>query len=84
MYVSYVNFLMISFVFLDSINHKPIREFLDENRLIAYPMVAIAFLLVCVVLGYADTFLGIRKEEIKNHSEQNVILMEILQTVKNE
>ena len=39
MYLQYINFAMIAFVFLDEINDARIRDMLDENRLLFYPLV---------------------------------------------
>lgn len=82
MYLSYINFVMIAFVFLNSINDERIREVLDENRLIFYPFVMIIFISVSLVLGYFDTKLGLRKEEMRNNATENPITLEILSSLK--
>ncbi|MEM9822883.1 MAG: hypothetical protein AAF985_17520 [Bacteroidota bacterium] len=82
MYLNYINFAMIAFVFLNSINDVRIRQLLDENKLLVYPLIMIGFMGISLVLGYFDTKLGLRKEEMRNNASENPILMEILQHVK--
>jgi len=83
MYLSYINFIMIAFVFLNAINDERIRALLDENRLIVYPIVMILFIGVSLVMGYFDTKLGLRKEEMRNNATENPITLEILQHLKD-
>ncbi len=82
MYLSYINFVMIAFVFLNSINDEKIRQILDENRLIFYPIVMILFISISLVMGYFDTKLGLRKEEMRNNATENPITLEILKNLK--
>lgn len=82
MYLSYINFVMIAFLFLNEINDVRIRELLDENKLIVYPIVMMAFILVSLLLGYFDTKLGLRKEEMRNNATENPVMMEVLSHLK--
>ncbi len=82
MYLSYINFVMIAFVFLNSINDHRVRAVLDENRLIFYPVVMALFIIISLVLGYFDTKLGLRKEEMRNNATENPIMREIIESLK--
>ncbi|MCB0836591.1 MAG: hypothetical protein KDD99_08035 [Bacteroidetes bacterium] len=82
MYLQYINFGMIAFVFLDEINDVRVREMLDENRLLFYPLVMILFMFISLILGYLDTRLGLRKEEMRNNATENPIMMEVLAHVE--
>jgi hypothetical protein len=82
MYLGYFNFLMIAFVFLNSIKNQGIRGFLDENHLITYPLIIIAFLVFSFILGRLDTKLGLRREELRNLSVENPVLMDILKSLE--
>jgi hypothetical protein len=42
-----------------------------------------SFFAGCLVVGYIDTRLGIREEEIRNSNEQNPEIMEILKILKS-
>lgn len=83
MYIGYISFLMIAYMFLNDIDDENIRSFLDENKLIIYPVVMILFFGFSLILGRFDTKLGLRKEEMRNASSENPVLMEILEKVKN-
>lgn len=54
---------------------------LDENKLIAYPVVMLLFLLLSLFFGWIDHKLGMRREELRNYATSNPILMEILERV---
>ncbi len=83
MYLGYINFAMIAFVFLNSINDTSIRELLDENKFITYPAMILLFFSFSLVLGRMDTKLGVRKEEMRNASSENPVMMDVLKTVKD-
>ena len=82
MYLGYFNFLMIAFVFLNSIKNESVRNFLDENHFITYPLIVIVFLIFSFILGRLDTKLGLRKEELRNLTAENPIMMEILNSLE--
>ncbi len=83
MYIGYISFIMIAFMFLNDLNDETIRYFLDDNKLITYPVVMVLFIVFSLILGRLDTKLGLRKEEMRNASNENPVLMEILEKVKN-
>ena len=78
MYVGYISFVMIAFMFLNDLKSETIRHFLDENKLITYPVVMVLFMIFSLILGRLDTKLGLRKEEMRNASTENPVMMEIL------
>lgn len=83
MYIGYISFIMIAFMFLNDFKNESIRYFLDENKFITYPVVMVLFIVFSLILGRMDTKLGVRKEEMRNASIENPVLMEILEKVKN-
>jgi hypothetical protein len=82
MYIGYINFIMIAFVFLNSIQNQEIRSILDENKILVYFSMMILFIVVSLFLGRLDTKLGMRKEELRNHATENPVTMEILNSLK--
>lgn len=82
MYLSYINFVMIAFVFLNAIKDQRVRDILDENKLLVYPIVMIIFISVSLILGRLDTYFGMRKEEMRNHATENPVTYEILTTLR--
>ena len=81
MYIGYISFIMIAFMFLNDFNNETIRNFLDDNKLITYPIVMVLFIVFSLILGRLDTKFGVRKEEMRNASTENPVLMEILEKV---
>ena len=82
MYIGYISFVMIAFMFLNDFENESIRTFLDENKFISYTVVMILFVVFSLILGRLDTKFGVRKEEMRNASTENPVLMDILQKVK--
>ncbi len=78
MYIGYISFVMIAFMFLNDFKDETIRDFLDENKWITYPLMMVVFLLFSLILGRLDTKLGLRKEEMRNAASENPVTMEIL------
>ena len=83
MYVGYISFVMIAFMFLNDFENENIRHLLDENKLITYPAVMILFVIFSLILGRLDTKLGLRREEMRNASTENPVMMEILKKLQN-
>lgn len=82
MYIGYISFIMIVFVFLNSFENREIRNVLDENKLLVYPLIMFLFVVISLLLGRLDTKLGMRKEELRNHATENPVTMEILESLR--
>ena len=82
MYIGYISFIMIAFMFLNDFKDQTIRNFLDENKLITYPVMMVVFIMFSLVLGRIDTKLGLRKEEMRNAATENPVTMEMLESLK--
>lgn len=83
MYIGYISFVMIAYLFLNDFENEWIRSFLDDNKFITYPVVMLLFMVFSLILGRLDTKFGLRKEELRNASSENPVLMEILEKVNN-
>lgn len=77
MYIGYIQFLLIIFVFIKSLGENSFTEIVFGFPYLSIPIILILFLLASLVLGYMDSRLGFREEEIRNHSKSNPILTEI-------
>lgn len=82
MYIGYIQFFLIGIVFLQSFKEKPWGEFIFKNALIAIPIALILFILLSLILGWLDTRLGFRQEELRNLSKSNPVMMEMLEELK--
>ncbi|MCG6190729.1 hypothetical protein [Maribellus maritimus] len=83
MYIGYISFVMIAFMFLNDFENESVRHFLDENKFVTYPVIMILFMFFSLVLGRLDTKLGLRKEEMRNASTENPVMMEILNKLES-
>jgi Tfp pilus assembly protein PilN len=77
MYIGYIQFLLIIFVFINSLDNNPVSQFVLEEPLIAVPLILALFVLCSLILGYMDSKLGFREEEIRNHSRSNPVLRKL-------
>lgn len=77
MYIGYIQFFLIGIVFLQSFKDKPWGEFIFNYALIAIPVALLLFIILSLILGYLDSKLGFREEELRNLSSSNPVLREI-------
>lgn len=82
MYIGYINFLMILVIFMRSIKDSQAGQFVFEYYYFTFPVLFILFFIISLILGYMDSKLGFREEELRNLSVSNPVLMEILKSVK--
>jgi hypothetical protein len=77
MYMSYIQFLLIIFVTIESLGDNPVKSFVFNSPLVAVPVILVIFVFASLLIGYLDSRLGFREEEIRNHSKSNPVLMDI-------
>lgn len=82
MYIGYINLFMMVTIFLGAIKNTEIGEFLIAHVYIAIPVLVILFVFFALLLGYWDSKLGIRSEEMRNVASQNPVQMEMLETIR--
>jgi uncharacterized membrane protein len=82
MYVGYINFLMIGFVFLHTFENKRWVQVIFENSFYTYPLIIVFTLLIFLFIGFLDTKLGLRREELENISNANPVVRELLDSIR--
>lgn len=82
MYIGYIQFFLIGIVFLQSFKDKPWGELVFKYALISIPVALILFIFLSLILGYLDSKLGLREEELRNLSKSNPVMMDILNQLK--
>jgi Flp pilus assembly pilin Flp len=82
MYIGYIQFFLIGIVFLRSFKEKSWGVAIFNHALIAIPIALILFVALSLVLGWLDTKLGFRQEELRNLSKSNPVMMEMLEELK--
>lgn len=82
MYIGYINFFMLGVVFLRSYKDSSWGAYIFEHYYFTFPLLFVAFFIFSLILGYIDSKLGFREEEMRNASNSNPVIMEILETVR--
>jgi hypothetical protein len=82
MYIGYIQFFLIGVVFLQPFKDKAWGELIFSNAIISIPVAIVLFVVLSLILGWLDTKLGLREEELRNLSKSNPIMMEMLQQIK--
>lgn len=82
MYIGYIQFFLIGIVFLQSFKDQSWGVVLFKYAVISIPVFLILFLILSLLLGYLDTKLGFREEELRNLSKSNPVMMEMLVSLK--
>ena len=82
MYIGYIQFFLIIFVFIKSLGNNSFFDYLFKHSLITLPVMLLLFLLLSLVIGYIDSRLGLREEELRNFSRSNPVLMDIQKSLK--
>lgn len=82
MYIGYINFFMIGFVFLKSFKDTQWGQYIYDHYYFTFPLLVFLFMVFSLVLGFIDTRLGIREEELRNASTANPVQREILSLLK--
>jgi len=82
MYIGYIQFFLIGYVFLKDFQDKPWGEMIFKYAVISIPVGLILFIFLSLLLGYIDTKLGFREEELRNLSKSNPVMVEMLNSLK--
>jgi len=82
MYIGYIQFFLIGIVFLQSFKGQNWGELIFRYAVISIPIALILFVFLSLLLGYLDTKLGFREEELRNLSKSNPVMMEMLDSLK--
>jgi len=82
MYVGYVQFLMIAFVLLEAYKESYFGKLIFENMIISIPVIFLIFIVLSLIVGRIDTLLGLREEELRNSSNSNPVMRDILKNMK--
>ncbi len=82
MYIGYIQFFLIGIVFLQSFKDHEWGEFLYRYAVISIPVLLLIFMIVSLLLGYLDSKLGFREEELRNLSRSNPVMIEMLASLR--
>lgn len=81
MYLGYINFFILNVVLLNSSKDSVIGAFIEENKLVMIPVLFIFYAVILIFIGYMDTRLGFRQEELRNNAVHNPVISEMRQSL---
>ena len=82
MYIGYIQFFLIAYVFLKDFKGGHLGGLIFKYAIISIPIALILFVFLSLLLGYLDTKLGFREEELRNLSKSNPMMVEMLDSLK--
>ncbi len=82
MYIGYINFFMMVVIFINAVKGNRYGKILVEHSFIAIPILIVVFIGGSLILGYFDSKLGIRSEEMRNASFNNPVQRETLEILR--
>ena len=82
MYIGYIQFFLIAYVFLKDFKGGHLGGLIFKYAIISIPIALILFVFLSLLLGYVDTKLGFREEELRNLSKSNPMMVEMLDSLK--
>jgi hypothetical protein len=83
MYIGYINFFLIGYVSLQTFKGRAWADYIFDNPLIFIPLAIILFIGLSLLLGFLDSRLGLREEELRNLSKSNPVMMEMLDELRD-
>ena len=81
MYLGYINFFMLNLVLLNSSDNGFIANMVNQNRILWIPVLFVFYAVILIFIGFLDTRLGFRQEEMRNNAIHNPILMEMIDSI---
>lgn len=82
MYIGYLQFFMIGFVFFESFREEKIGELIFSHLYLSIPVLFLLFIFLSLIIGYIDSKMGFREEELRNSSYSNPMFREIYQNLQ--
>ncbi len=81
-YIGYLQFFLLGIVSIQSFKDEQWAEMIFKYALVSIPVGLVLFILLSLILGYLDSKLGFREEELRNLSKSNPVMMEMLDQLK--
>lgn len=82
MYIGYIQFFLIGYVFLKEFKDGQLGGLIFKYAIISIPIAVILFVFLSLLLGYIDSKLGFREEELRNLSRSNPMMVEMFDSIK--
>lgn len=83
MYLGYINFFMLNIVLINSFDNPTFEAYASKYKWLIIPLSFVLYSALLVFIGYLDTRLGVRQEEMRNNASTNPVMQDLLRTVKD-
>jgi hypothetical protein len=81
MYLGYINFFMLNIVLINSFDNPILKSYISDYKWLMIPSLFIVYSLLLIFIGYLDTKLGFRQEEMRNNALVNPVMQDLLKHV---
>lgn len=81
MYLGYINFFILNLVLFQSFDNELLKSLMSEYKLIIIPLLVILYAGILLFIGFLDTKLGFRKEELRNNATTNPVIQDLVKTM---
>lgn len=82
MYLGYINFFMLNIVLINSSDSGFLTSIVNQNRIVWIPILFLFYIVVLVFIGFLDTRMGFRQEEMRNNAMHNPVLMKMVDSIE--
>jgi uncharacterized membrane protein len=82
MYLGYINFFMLNLVLINSFENETVNQFISEFRYLLIPLLFVGYIIILIFIGYLDTKLGFRQEEMRNNAMNNPVMRDLLSSIE--
>ena len=83
MYLGYINFFMLNIVLINSFENPIFEDYIARYKLLIIPISFVFYLAILIFIGYLDTRLGFRQEEMRNNASSNPVMQDLLSSIKD-
>ena len=81
MYLGYINFFMLNIVLINSFDNPVLKEYISDYKWFVIPALFFVYSILLIFIGYLDTKLGFRQEEMRNNALVNPVMQDLLKHI---
>lgn len=81
MYLGYINFFILNLVLINSFENPALKLFIQDYKYFVVPALFVIYMFLLIFIGFLDTKLGFRQEEMRNNALVNPVMMDLIQSV---
>ena len=82
-YIGYVQFMLLAYIAIKSLNNSPLRTWVFDNWYFSFPLIFVVFFGGCMVLGFLESLVKIREHEQENYLVTNPEWQKMMKKLDN-